>query len=45
MIATDHTPSEGLIDPYAVLTSLAKRRAVFHSEADFQFGSHGRQRR
>lgn len=37
MIATDHTPSEGPIDPYAVLASLAERRAVFHSEADFQF--------
>lgn len=37
MIATDHTRSGALIDPYAVLASLAKRRAVFHSEADLQF--------
>lgn len=37
MIATDRTSSQALIDPYAVLASLAKRRGVFHSEADFQF--------
>jgi hypothetical protein len=37
MIATDRTPSQALVDPYAVLASLAERRAVFHSEADFQF--------
>jgi len=37
MIAIDRTPSQALIDPYAVLASLAKRGAVFHSEADFQF--------
>src|SRR3954449_6414188 len=37
MIGTDRTPSQALIDPYAVLASLATRRAVFHSEADFQF--------
>jgi len=37
MIAIDRTPSRALLDTEAVLSSLAKRRAVFHSEADFQF--------
>lgn len=37
MSAVDRTPSQALLDPYAVLSSLAKRRAVFHSEADLQF--------
>jgi hypothetical protein len=37
MIAIDRTPSQALLNPHAVLSSLAKRRAVFHSEADLQF--------
>lgn len=36
-IPNDRTRTSPLLDPYAVLASLAKRRSVFHSEADLQF--------